>query len=77
MTIREPMRALPKSEEEEFVKSFVIKGHICYNRSKTELAVLENAYAVCEDGMSRGVFRELPAEYARLPLVDHGDTDVS
>ncbi len=52
---------------------FVLKGHICYSESKNELITRENAYVVCVGGKSKGVFSELPQQYAVLPLKDYGD----
>ena len=52
---------------------FVIKGNICQTINPKELDLHENAYAVCVDGVSKGVFDVLPAEYAPLPLYDYGD----
>ena len=54
-------------------KSFVIKGNICQTKQPGELDLYENAYAVCVDGVSRGVFDALPEEYAHLPLIDYKD----
>ena len=53
--------------------SFVIKGHICQTTNPKALDLHENAYAVCVDGISKGVFDALPQEYASLPLYDYGD----
>ena len=33
----------------------------------------ENAFAVCVDGASKGVFDAFPEEYASWPLYDYGD----
>lgn len=52
---------------------FVLKGHICYSESKNELIIRENAYVVCVGGKSKGVFTELPQQYAVLPLKDYSD----
>ena len=52
---------------------FVIKGNICQTKSPKELDLHEGAFAVCVDGLSRGVFGTLPEEYACLPLYDYGD----
>ena len=52
---------------------FVLKGHICYSEGKNELITQESAYVVCIDGKSKGVFSELPQQYAALPLIDYGD----
>ncbi|MBR4989962.1 MAG: amidohydrolase family protein [Oscillospiraceae bacterium] len=53
--------------------SFVMKGNICQTVTPTELDLHGNAYAVCIDGISKGVFDVLPEEYAALPLYDYGD----
>lgn len=55
------------------MNSFVLKGNICYSKSKDELTVCPSGYAVCLDGYSKGVFEYLPAEYQDLPLIDYGD----
>ena len=54
-------------------KSFVIKGNICQTTSPKELDLHKNAFAVCVDGVSKGVFDVLPEAYASLPLYDYGD----
>lgn len=53
------------------MKSFILKGTICYSVSPQELAVQEDGYAVCVDGVSQGVFAEIPEEFAHLPVLDH------
>ena len=52
---------------------FVLKGNICQTTNPKKLDLHENAYAVCIDGVSKGVFDALPEEYASLPLYDYGD----
>ena len=54
-------------------KCFVIKGNICQTQNAKQLDLHENAYAVCIDGVSKGVFETLPEAYAHLPLHDYGD----
>ena len=54
-------------------KGFIVKGNICQTKAATELDLHENAYVVCVDGVSRGVFDVFPEEYASLPLFDYGD----
>lgn len=54
--------------------SFVIKGNICQTTDPKKLDLHENAYAVCVDGVSKGVFATLPEEYSALPLYDYGDS---
>ena len=58
---------------EQRVKSFVLKGQICTSVSMDEIGITENGYLVVEDGLVRGVFRELPGQFAALPLNDCGD----
>ena len=53
--------------------SFVIKGNICQTKNPKELDLHEKAFAVCENGISKGVFDALPEKYASLPLYDYGD----
>ncbi|WP_337371255.1 amidohydrolase family protein [Parolsenella catena] len=53
--------------------SFVLKGSVCYNTSPQEVRCVEGGYAVCVDGVSAGVFEQLPERFAALPLVDCGD----
>ena len=53
--------------------SFVIKGHICQTTNPKALDLHESAYAVCVDGISKGVFDKLPEAYASLPLYDYGE----
>ena len=52
---------------------FILKGNICQTLHPKELDLHENAYAVCVDGVSKGVFDTLPEEYTSLPLYDYGD----
>lgn len=53
--------------------NYVLKGNICYSKSRAEIAVLEQGYIVCEKGKSAGVYKELPKKYADLPCCDYGD----
>lgn len=54
--------------------SFVIKGNICQTLTPKDIDVHEKAFAVCVDGISKGVFDKLPKEYSDLSLVDYGDS---
>ena len=56
------------------MKSFVIKGNICQTINPTSLDLHENAYVVCVDGVSKGVFDVLPDSFLDLPLFDYGDS---
>ncbi len=52
---------------------FVLKGHVCFSKSKDEISITENGYIVSVNGISQGVFTELPEEYRSFPLHDFGD----
>ena len=53
--------------------SFIIKGNICQTRNSQELDLHEHAFVVCVDGVSQGVFDEIPEEFQNLPICDYGD----
>ena len=62
-------------KKEDIMKySFVIKGNICQTINPDELDLHKNAYAVCLNNVSMGVFDVLPMEYSNLPLYDYGDS---
>ena len=61
-------------KENAMKNSFVIKGNICQTRNPHELDLRKGAFAVCIDGLSKGIFDTLPREYAALPLFDYGDS---
>ena len=50
--------------------SFFLKGDICWSASLHSLETVENGFLLCLDGKSGGVFREIPAQYASLPVKD-------
>lgn len=53
--------------------SFVLRGNICYSKNMTTFETAERAFLVCEDGVSRGIFAELPDRFSKLPCSDFGD----
>ena len=55
------------------MKTFVVKGNLCFSRSMDELVLMEHSYLVVEDGCVVGVFRTLPERYAQLPVLDYGE----
>lgn len=50
----------------------VCKGDIVYSIDKDHIESIEQGYVVCENGICRGVYRELPAQYREYLLVDCG-----
>ena len=53
---------------------FVIKGNICQTVTPERIDLHGGAFAVCVDGISKGIFDVLPKEYENLPLYDYGDS---
>lgn len=53
-------------------KNFVVKGNIISSKNPSELAIHENAFLVCAEGLTAGIFPKLPEEYASFPLYDYG-----
>lgn len=51
--------------------SFVLRGDICWARTPTGLAAVPGGCAVCVDGRSQGVFRQLPDQFRHLPVYDY------
>lgn len=51
---------------------FVLKGDICYNKDRKTWETIEGGYVVCEDGVCKGAFAELPAAYQDWPMTDYG-----
>jgi len=54
-------------------RSFILKGHICHTPEANNLVIRENAYAVCEDGICRGIFDEIPERFTGLEIIDCGN----
>ena len=53
-------------------KNFVVKGNIISSKNPSELAIHENAFLVCAEGLTADIFPKLPEEYASFPLYDYG-----
>lgn len=53
-------------------RNFVLKGHIVWCESPTDVRFVPHGYLVCENGLCAGVFSALPERYSALPLTDYG-----
>lgn len=49
------------------------KGNILYSQDKDTLLSWDNSYILVQDGIIRGVYRQLPAEFPKENLIDWGD----
>ncbi|MDR0889182.1 MAG: amidohydrolase family protein [Oscillospiraceae bacterium] len=54
--------------------NFVLKGNICYSENLNKIRIIPQAYLVCIEGESAGVFRAVPECYAALPVEDFGES---
>lgn len=55
------------------MKQFVLKGSICYSTGTAVCRCLENGYVVCENGLCKGAYEQLPEEFSHFPLLDFGN----
>lgn len=55
------------------MSGFVLKGNICHTPRADQLVVREGAYVVCESGICRGVFDDIPEPFRGLERIDCGD----
>ncbi len=52
---------------------FAWKGHICHTNEKREIEIYKNSYVLCEDGLCKGIAKELPEEWKNADVTDFGD----
>ena len=55
------------------MKTYVLKGNICYSKSTSQLCIVENGYVVCENGICLGVYEQLPECFADFTCYDYTD----
>ena len=53
---------------------FILKGNIIYSKSEEELITLENAYIVCKNGITEGIYKNLPSKYDQITIKDYGNS---
>ena len=51
-------------------RSFVLRGDLCHTPAHDWLEIRENSFVVCEEGICRGIFDEIPERYRGLEVVD-------
>lgn len=54
-------------------QTFALKGTVVYTEEMEHFICYEQAYIICEDGVSAGVYPELPEKYKDIRIVDYGD----
>ena len=53
------------------MNSFIMKGDICYSETSDTLRLCEDAYLICENGRSMGVFTQIPEKYQHFEVLDY------
>ena len=51
-------------------RNLILKGNICHTPEKDSFVIREDAYAVCEEGICRGIFDRIPEAYAGMEVID-------
>lgn len=51
-------------------KTFALRGNVCYSESPDRLNIMEDAYLICDNGVSAGVFPKLPEKYQGISCRD-------
>lgn len=54
-------------------KNFILKGNFVYCNEKKELVICENSYGICVDGVSGGIYKEIPEKFQNLEIIDYGN----
>lgn len=52
-------------------KSFALRGNICYSKDYGHIECMEDGWIICEQGVSQGVFKQLPDRYKELKRYDY------
>ena len=55
------------------MSNFVIKADFAYNKNINEIKTYKDSYLVCEDGVSKGIYKSLPKKYQDLKLYDYSN----
>ena len=50
--------------------TFTLRGAVCFSTDSSHLTCLEDAYIVCQNGRTAGVFTELPEQFHDIPCQD-------
>ncbi len=55
------------------METTILKGNIISAESPEALHITENGYLIAQDGIVKGVYQELPGDFAQVPVQDFGD----
>ena len=51
-------------------RNLILKGNICHTPEKDRFEIREDAYVICENGLCRGIFDEIPDKYSGMEVFD-------
>ena len=52
---------------------YALKGIVVHTPAFDKIEYHENAYVICENGVSVGIFDQLPEEYKDIKVIDYTD----
>lgn len=52
---------------------FILKGNFIYCNAHKELVICEDSYGICIDGISQGIYKEIPEEFHGVNVIDYGN----
>ena len=50
--------------------TFALRGAVCFSTDPQHLTCLEDAYLVCQNGLTVGVYPQLPEQFRGIPCED-------
>lgn len=50
--------------------TFALRGAVCFSTDSSHLTCLEDAYLVCQNGLTIGVYPQLPEQFHGIPCED-------
>ena len=53
------------------MNAFLIKGDLCFSEDPYHIRLCPDSYLLCEDGLCKGIFPQIPEQYKDLPLKDY------
>lgn len=53
------------------MNDFIIKGDICYAKNMNKIEGIKDGYLICQDGISKGIFENIPQKYEKFSVYDY------
>ena len=52
-------------------RTFALRGNICYSKNSDHIECMEDGWIICEQGISQGVFKQLPDKYKGIAVYEY------